>query len=205
MNTCDPNALCQDTDESYVCICPSGFIDQSPDPVSKPGQRCIAVGPTLTLGPLIARGSNSLGSIIQCGKIACDPALGEICIGGKTCGCNTNFARRNPRDKCQPSSYIDFTVTLARRGDTPLFWTESYGNPQNVRFMEIAENFQRGIASVYQSTLFAPYFLTSEVQEILNPRTIGSSSLNSDTGGLLTKYRVYYCIYSNNAHTNKTL
>ncbi|KAK6743395.1 hypothetical protein RB195_010571 [Necator americanus] len=39
---CDRSARCIDTDDSYLCACPSGFIDKSPDPVARPGRLCIA-------------------------------------------------------------------------------------------------------------------------------------------------------------------
>uniref|UniRef100_A0A914CT96 Uncharacterized protein n=1 Tax=Acrobeloides nanus TaxID=290746 RepID=A0A914CT96_9BILA len=37
---CDVNAICTDTDDSYICNCRPGFLDQSPDPVNKPGRVC---------------------------------------------------------------------------------------------------------------------------------------------------------------------
>lgn len=39
---CDTNAKCIDTDDSYLCTCPSGFLDKSPDPARRPGRRCVA-------------------------------------------------------------------------------------------------------------------------------------------------------------------
>ncbi|VDN31752.1 unnamed protein product [Cylicostephanus goldi] len=41
-NDCDRSARCIDTDDGYLCACPSGFIDRSPDPVTKPGRLCVA-------------------------------------------------------------------------------------------------------------------------------------------------------------------
>ncbi|VDM82802.1 unnamed protein product [Strongylus vulgaris] len=41
-NDCDRSARCIDTDDGYLCACPSGFIDRSADPVSKPGRLCVA-------------------------------------------------------------------------------------------------------------------------------------------------------------------
>ncbi|VDM42590.1 unnamed protein product [Toxocara canis] len=37
---CDRNARCVDTDESFICTCNEGFIDDSPDPSEKPGRVC---------------------------------------------------------------------------------------------------------------------------------------------------------------------
>ncbi|KAK0416294.1 hypothetical protein QR680_012402 [Steinernema hermaphroditum] len=37
---CSPDALCTDTDESYICSCKFGFVDESPDPTRKPGRVC---------------------------------------------------------------------------------------------------------------------------------------------------------------------
>jgi hypothetical protein len=39
---CDRAARCIDTDDSYICACPIGFIDNSPDPLNRPGRLCIA-------------------------------------------------------------------------------------------------------------------------------------------------------------------
>lgn len=39
---CDRSARCIDTDDGYLCACPSGFIDRSTDPVAKPGRLCVA-------------------------------------------------------------------------------------------------------------------------------------------------------------------
>ncbi|KHN76197.1 Transmembrane cell adhesion receptor mua-3 [Toxocara canis] len=39
---CDRSARCIDTDDGYLCSCKAGFIDQSPDPVNKPGRLCVA-------------------------------------------------------------------------------------------------------------------------------------------------------------------
>lgn len=39
---CDKSARCVDTDDSYICVCPHGFLDHSPDPLYKPGRLCVA-------------------------------------------------------------------------------------------------------------------------------------------------------------------
>uniref|UniRef100_A0A183D1V9 EGF-like domain-containing protein n=1 Tax=Gongylonema pulchrum TaxID=637853 RepID=A0A183D1V9_9BILA len=39
---CDKNARCIDTDDGFLCACRNGFLDQSPDPVNKPGRVCVA-------------------------------------------------------------------------------------------------------------------------------------------------------------------
>uniref|UniRef100_F1KPJ6 Transmembrane cell adhesion receptor mua-3 n=1 Tax=Ascaris suum TaxID=6253 RepID=F1KPJ6_ASCSU len=39
---CDRSARCIDTDDGYLCVCKSGFIDQSPDAVNRPGRLCVA-------------------------------------------------------------------------------------------------------------------------------------------------------------------
>uniref|UniRef100_A0AC34QH72 Uncharacterized protein n=1 Tax=Panagrolaimus sp. JU765 TaxID=591449 RepID=A0AC34QH72_9BILA len=41
-NDCDRSAKCIDTDDGYLCTCPSGFLDQSPDPINRPGRVCAA-------------------------------------------------------------------------------------------------------------------------------------------------------------------
>ena len=33
-NDCNVNAHCYDTDDSYYCVCFSGYLDQSPDKAS---------------------------------------------------------------------------------------------------------------------------------------------------------------------------
>ena len=39
---CDRSAVCIDTDDGYLCACPSGFIDRSPDSIRRPGRLCVA-------------------------------------------------------------------------------------------------------------------------------------------------------------------
>ncbi|XGW15974.1 hypothetical protein V3C99_001438 [Haemonchus contortus] len=41
LNDCDPNATCMDNPLSYECLCRENFLDVSPDPVKKPGRKCI--------------------------------------------------------------------------------------------------------------------------------------------------------------------
>ncbi|GMS89863.1 hypothetical protein PENTCL1PPCAC_12038, partial [Pristionchus entomophagus] len=44
MHDCDRSARCIDTDEGdgFICACPNGFFDRSPNPIAKPGRLCIA-------------------------------------------------------------------------------------------------------------------------------------------------------------------
>ncbi|KAK6027850.1 EGF-like domain protein, partial [Ostertagia ostertagi] len=39
---CDRSARCIDTDDGFLCACPAGFIDRSPDTISRPGRLCVA-------------------------------------------------------------------------------------------------------------------------------------------------------------------
>ncbi|PIO72505.1 calcium binding EGF domain protein [Teladorsagia circumcincta] len=41
LNDCDPAATCMDNPLSYECLCRENFLDVSPDPVKKPGRKCI--------------------------------------------------------------------------------------------------------------------------------------------------------------------
>ncbi|KAK6036049.1 hypothetical protein COOONC_26446 [Cooperia oncophora] len=41
LNDCDPSATCMDNPLSYECLCRENFLDVSPDPVKKPGRKCI--------------------------------------------------------------------------------------------------------------------------------------------------------------------
>lgn len=38
---CDPAAKCIDTDDSFICVCPNGYLDNSPDPIKRPGRFCV--------------------------------------------------------------------------------------------------------------------------------------------------------------------
>lgn len=40
-NDCSSEATCTDTEDSYICACPSNYIDVSPDTVNRPGRRCL--------------------------------------------------------------------------------------------------------------------------------------------------------------------
>lgn len=39
---CHPSARCIDTDDSFLCVCPAGFLDRSPEPARRPGRVCVA-------------------------------------------------------------------------------------------------------------------------------------------------------------------
>lgn len=39
---CGINSKCIDTDEGYLCVCPTGFLDQSTDLIHRPGRVCVA-------------------------------------------------------------------------------------------------------------------------------------------------------------------
>lgn len=41
LNDCDPSATCMDNPLSYECLCRENFLDVSPDPVKKPGRKCM--------------------------------------------------------------------------------------------------------------------------------------------------------------------
>jgi hypothetical protein len=40
-NECSQDAICTDTEDSYICSCPATHLDVSPDPLNKPGRRCL--------------------------------------------------------------------------------------------------------------------------------------------------------------------
>lgn len=44
LHDCGANAKCIDTNvnEGFLCSCPIGFLDHSPDPVNRPGRVCVA-------------------------------------------------------------------------------------------------------------------------------------------------------------------
>uniref|UniRef100_A0A183C216 EGF-like domain-containing protein n=1 Tax=Globodera pallida TaxID=36090 RepID=A0A183C216_GLOPA len=82
-NDCDRSAKCIDTDDSYICACPQGFLDQSPDPMNRPGRVCVA-------------------EINECalGKHRCSPdAICEDTPTGYVCRCKPGFIdlSTNPR------------------------------------------------------------------------------------------------------------
>ncbi|VDM82900.1 unnamed protein product [Strongylus vulgaris] len=41
LNDCDPAATCMDNPLSYECLCREGYLDVSPNPVKKPGRKCM--------------------------------------------------------------------------------------------------------------------------------------------------------------------
>jgi hypothetical protein len=41
-HNCGQNAKCINTDNGFICSCPTGYIDQSPDPIRSPGKVCVA-------------------------------------------------------------------------------------------------------------------------------------------------------------------
>ncbi|CAB3403060.1 unnamed protein product [Caenorhabditis bovis] len=83
---CDRSARCIDTDESYICACPSGFIDHSPNPIAKPGRVCIA------------EQNECLDGTHQCSP----NALCTDTENGYVCRCKTGFVDYSPNPQTFP-------------------------------------------------------------------------------------------------------
>lgn len=41
VHDCDANAQCTDTYDGYLCTCKLGYLDQSPNALTKPGRKCV--------------------------------------------------------------------------------------------------------------------------------------------------------------------
>ncbi|KAI6183966.1 hypothetical protein M3Y97_00545400 [Aphelenchoides bicaudatus] len=83
-NDCDKNALCEDLQEGFLCRCPKGSIDESPDKVNKPGRVC---------RPTINECENS--KLHSCSRFA--TCLDQL--DGYTCRCNKGFYDDSPNPK----------------------------------------------------------------------------------------------------------
>ncbi|KAI6242641.1 hypothetical protein M3Y99_00168900 [Aphelenchoides fujianensis] len=116
---CDPSATCVDTDESFLCSCPAGFVDQSPNPVEKPGRKCGQVENECTNGQSdcsvnaacidLFDGFNfnecKSPMLNRCSKHA-------VCLDepeGYRCECKDNFVDRSPAGSfgfvCEPPEH----------------------------------------------------------------------------------------------------
>lgn len=63
-NDCSSEAICTDTEDSYECACPHGYIDVSPDIARKPGRRCLLSKASLMLSKNLNFFSLSNSSIL---------------------------------------------------------------------------------------------------------------------------------------------
>ncbi|KAK5972270.1 hypothetical protein GCK32_014063, partial [Trichostrongylus colubriformis] len=88
LNDCDPEATCMDNPLSYECLCRENFLDVSPDPVKKPGRKCIKLS-------IECVGCNSSTS-------HCVPTAG----GNVVCACRPGYEDLDPINPGQNCSKL---------------------------------------------------------------------------------------------------
>ncbi|PAV59374.1 hypothetical protein WR25_03507 [Diploscapter pachys] len=99
-NDCDRSARCIDTDDSYICVCPAGFLDQSPSPINKPGRLCVAQQ-----------------NECEDGTNRCSP--NAICTdteSGYVCRCKTGYIDYSPNPQSFPGMICKELVNECRIG-----------------------------------------------------------------------------------------
>ncbi|KRZ75495.1 Transmembrane cell adhesion receptor mua-3, partial [Trichinella papuae] len=183
LNDCDQNAICQNTDDSYICYCKEGFVDESDNPL-KPGRKCVKQ----TIPEIITSRPITLPpDLIPCGSQYCNITLEEYCVGGTHCDCRPGFMRENIHSLCESVLAIDFPLRVIRREETPLYWSNVYGNPEDPHYIEIKKLFIKGISNAVRTTELAPLFVTADVKAITPPLLYNASW----SSGLVFNYTVY--------------
>ena len=112
---CHPNAICVDTDESFICMCRDGFLDKSPSPKTKPGRVCEQR--LLTSSFCI----NKLSERNECndGSHNCSPDAECIDLpDGYLCRCKNNFVDISPNPHVTPGVKCKALVDECARKET---------------------------------------------------------------------------------------
>ncbi|KHJ44769.1 EGF-like domain protein [Trichuris suis] len=183
LHECDPNAICRDTEDGYICYCKEGFVDVSPDP-QQPGKRCIIEEPVIisTQRPVAIP-----IELTPCALRFCNKTLGEFCVAGIRCECPPGHVRLNEQSVCEQAWAFAFPLRVIRRNQTMLLWSSHYGNPDDVRYIEIVNLFNKGISQAVAVTRLADSFILPKVNSITPPRLHNSSWVD----GLVFNYTVF--------------
>uniref|UniRef100_A0A1I7VU29 Transmembrane matrix receptor MUP-4 n=1 Tax=Loa loa TaxID=7209 RepID=A0A1I7VU29_LOALO len=147
LNNCDKNAKCTDTEEGFRCECIPPYIDQNP---SEPGTICRKEG-------------------FPCGEMTCQEELGEICSEDQLCVCPSGQKRPNADEKCRAVESWSLPLWVIRQNTEELNYNDNLANPQNDRYKELVNAFEKGIAESYANTPLKNGFVIAEVNEITRP------------------------------------
>ncbi|VDN07984.1 unnamed protein product [Thelazia callipaeda] len=170
-NDCDENAICIDTDDGYSCQCKPGFYDGDKDSV-KAGRICIALR---TQQPHHAETTPVPPNLRPCGTNYCNKDLGEVCIGGETCGCRPEQARSSSTEKCINAIRVPIEIRIVKEDENRLLYSSEYSKPESQRYVEIVDKFVKDIGTTIKKTSVGPQYIITDVNYITNPKVKNST------------------------------
>lgn len=104
-NDCSPQATCTDTEDSFVCACPSDYIDVSPDPARRPGRRCLRRTLILRFHIILPSKHRFCLGINECAESKHDCSPNADCIDTPEsfrCKCRNDFVDESPDQQNRP-------------------------------------------------------------------------------------------------------
>uniref|UniRef100_A0A0N4ZF68 Transmembrane matrix receptor MUP-4 n=1 Tax=Parastrongyloides trichosuri TaxID=131310 RepID=A0A0N4ZF68_PARTI len=173
-NDCDENAECVDTEDSYLCKCKDGYYDNTVDP-TKAGRECLKFEtkkPPQSEPQVTTPDPN----LIPCGNGFCKINLGEVCIGGSTCGCKPDEDKNSQTGVCEKVNRNPITLRIVSKEDetgkpSDLRYSSEYGSKENPTYVEIVDSFVKGLGDTIQKTpSISPKYISSNVNYITNPK-----------------------------------
>ncbi|OZC08479.1 hypothetical protein X798_04540 [Onchocerca flexuosa] len=123
-----------------------------------------------------------------CGVTICNNELGEVCIAGSICGCSHGEKRSSPTDVCRPVEAWNIVLWVMRKDEEKLAYTDILANPRHTITKEFVRRFESGIGQCYPNTALASSFVTTEVNEIMDPMSINATW----NRGILFNATVYF-------------
>uniref|UniRef100_A0A0K0DXB5 Phosphoglycerate mutase (2,3-diphosphoglycerate-independent) n=1 Tax=Strongyloides stercoralis TaxID=6248 RepID=A0A0K0DXB5_STRER len=173
-NDCDINAECIDTDDSYICRCKEGFYDTTKNS-SNSGRECLKF---TTISPVEAEPQITTQNpdLIPCGNGFCKISLGEVCIGGTTCGCKPDEDKNVETKKCEKVNKNPISIRIISKENESgkpinLHYSSEYGSKENPTFVDIVDQFVKGLGDTIHGTpTVSPKYISSSVNYITNPK-----------------------------------
>uniref|UniRef100_A0A158RCP8 VWFA domain-containing protein n=1 Tax=Thelazia callipaeda TaxID=103827 RepID=A0A158RCP8_THECL len=124
----------------------------------------------------------------MCGTNFCNSALREICVAGSICGCKRGEKRLSSTDACRPVEAWNIALWIVRKDDENLAYSDILANPRHAITKELVRRFESGIGQCYPKTSLSASYITTEVNEIMDPVAINASW----TRGILFNATVYF-------------
>ncbi|KAI1731796.1 calcium-binding EGF domain-containing protein [Ditylenchus destructor] len=111
----------------------------------------------------------------MCGGVVCNAELGEVCIASEVCGCPAGEKRSSPKEHCRQTESWTIPLWVIRKNQHNLVFNETFANPMDNLNKEYVKSFEDGIAECYPQTELKNAFVVSEVNDIVEPRTMNGS------------------------------
>uniref|UniRef100_A0AC35TFU5 EGF-like domain-containing protein n=1 Tax=Rhabditophanes sp. KR3021 TaxID=114890 RepID=A0AC35TFU5_9BILA len=112
----------------------------------------------------------------KCGSSYCDKAeLGEICIANSVCGCPDGMKRKDEKSRCFVVEGFNLPLLVIRDGLRNIAFNETFENPITEIHKQYSTRLESGISESYPHTNFKDSFISSEVNDITNPKLINGT------------------------------